>query len=153
MAEINIKLDLVGSTLQKGYTDFRFTRATRRGRAQGLLNNLNALDAAINEAAAQAGPVHQSIATLPLASLSAVKFGPGKALLKLNYQYSRYRVPRPNTPAKDLVRTRAANVAFGRGALPASADESAGSRAAARPTTAIGSHRFTPRRRRESGCR
>ena len=110
MAPINIKLDLIGSTLQKGHTDFRFTRATRRGRADGLLNNLNALDVAINEAAAQAGSSHQSIPTLPLASVSAVKFGPSKALLKLNYQYSRFRVPRPNTPARDLVRTRAVNV-------------------------------------------
>lgn len=102
---IEVKLDLLGSTLALGYTDFRKTRGVRRGIVRGLLNNQNAVRQAINSVTRDVGPFHPSVPNLPLASVQAVKLGPEKALVRLNYQFSTFRPPFGNLPAFTTVKT------------------------------------------------
>jgi len=104
--EVVIKLDLHGSTQQQGFTDFRLTRATRRGILTGLNNDRNILRQAITRAVGEAGAVHHNIPSLPLAAASAVRFGASKALVRLSYQFSRYRTTAAQTAGRTLVRTR-----------------------------------------------
>lgn len=102
----DVKLDLLGSSLTLGFTDFRRTRAVRRGIVRDLHNDRNDNALAIKLATDTAGPFHHSVENLPLASVRAVKFGPKKALVRLDYRYSVFRNPFGNLPAKSTVLLR-----------------------------------------------
>ena len=103
---LDVKLDLMGSSLELGYTDYRRTRGVRRGIVRNLRNNRNDNAQAIEDATRTAGPFHHSVENLPLASVRSVKFGPKKALVRLAYQYSPFRPPFGNLPARSTIRTR-----------------------------------------------
>lgn len=103
---VEVKFDLLGSTQTLGYTDFRDTKAVRRGQATGLLNNRNALRQAIVASRAELGQFHHNLSNLPLRSIQAVKFGKEKALLRANYRHSRFTVPFRDIPAASLIQTR-----------------------------------------------
>ena len=103
---LDVKLDLMGSSLELGYTDYRRTRGVRRGIVRNLRNDRNDNAQAIEDATRTAGPFHHSVENLPLASVRSVKFGPKKAMVRLGYQYSPFRPPFGNLPARSTIRTR-----------------------------------------------
>ncbi len=103
---LDVKLDLLGSSLTLGFTDFRRTRAVRRGIVRNLRNDRNDNSQAIEDATRTAGAFHHSVENLPLASVRSVKFGAKKALVRLDYRYSVFRNPFGNLPAKTTTRLR-----------------------------------------------
>jgi hypothetical protein len=103
---MSTKIDLYGSTIQYGVTDWRYTRAVRRARVADLANTQAAMANAIDEVIALAGTdPHPNISDLPLQSVRAVKFGPTKAWIDLNYAYGRINNA-PSQQANLLVRMK-----------------------------------------------
>lgn len=105
--DVDVKLDLHGSSLTLGLTDFRTTRAVIRGVARNLLNDRNALKVAVEDAIETAGETYHSVENLPLATVRAVRFGPDKALIRLGYQYRPlFSAPFGSVPAFTTVQVR-----------------------------------------------
>ena len=99
-----VKLHIPGTTQTHGYTDHRLTKAVIRGIVTGLVDNRNIEFNAINATAVAAGSRHHNIPSLPIASITATRFGRTKALVSIFYQYSRFRNPL-QFPAFTLVRS------------------------------------------------
>ena len=101
-----VKLDLLGSTQSHGFTDFNLTRAVQRGIVTGLTNNRNALRQALIAVRTEVGEGHHNIQGLPVASITGVRFGATKALVRVTYAFSTFRAPLPNTAVFSLVNVR-----------------------------------------------
>ena len=100
-----VKLDLYGSTLDRGVTSYLNDAATRLSHVSGLTpSSENEPDPALHDllhraaeaAITEAGLFHQNVTDLPLESVKATQHGSTSAWVELNYERGRWgTLPNP----------------------------------------------------------